>query len=106
MAGISTSDLPEELPNSKAAVSADVAESSFSDQGPWVINRSQLTWTAGIVLLRENTRRLVPQLTAKRRLPPPGRSTCWTAFLHPRFFFSFFADFFWNNCNLDKRKTE
>lgn len=73
MAGISTSDLPEELPNSKAAVSADVAEYSFSDQGPWVINRSQLTWTAGIVLLRENTRRLVPQLTAKRRLPPPGR---------------------------------
>lgn len=73
MAVLPTSDSPEANQFTEDAVSADVAEFSFSDHGPWVIDRNQLTWTAGIVLLRENTRRLVPQLTAKRRLPPPGR---------------------------------
>ena len=73
MASVPLSDQPEQTTLSEDSISPDVAEYSFSDNGPWVIDRTELTWTAGIVLLRANTRRLVPQLTAKRRLPPPGR---------------------------------
>ena len=73
MVSLSLSDQPERTPTTDNAVSPDLVEFSFSDNGPWIIDRTELTWTAGIVLLRANTRRLVPQLTAKRRLPPPGR---------------------------------
>ncbi|CAN5663907.1 hypothetical protein BH10ACT3_BH10ACT3_00930 [soil metagenome] len=53
--------------------SPDVEEFVFTDHGPWVIDRSQLGWTAGINVLRSTTRRQVPLLTATRRVPPPGR---------------------------------
>ena len=53
--------------------SPDVHSFAFTDSGPWVIDREQLTWTAGIEVLRATTRRQVPVLTATRRLPPPGR---------------------------------
>jgi len=53
--------------------SSDVDSFAFTDSGPWVIERDQLGWTAGIKVLRATTRRQVPVLTAARRLPPPGR---------------------------------
>ncbi|MEI7888144.1 MAG: hypothetical protein WCJ04_12200, partial [Actinomycetes bacterium] len=81
MVSLSLPDQPERTPESDNAISPDVAKYSFSDNGPWVIDRTELTWTAGIVLLRANTRRLVPQLTARRRLPPPGRLAVVSAHL-------------------------
>jgi ubiquinone biosynthesis protein len=81
MVSLPLSDLPERTPESDHTISPDVDKYSFSDNGPWVIDRTELTWTAGIVLLRANTRRLVPQLTAKRRLPPPGRLAVVSAHL-------------------------
>lgn len=65
---------------SSVSTSADTAERSpdvdhfaFTDAGPWVIDRTQLGWTAGIAVLRATTRRQVPTLTAARRVPPLGR---------------------------------
>lgn len=56
-----------------ATVSPDVEQFSFTDQGPWVVDRDALTWTAGIGVLRATTRRQVPLLTQRRVLPPPVR---------------------------------
>ncbi len=54
-------------------VASDVAQFSFTDDGPWVVDRSALSWTAGIAVLRATIRRQVPLLTRRRVLPPPGR---------------------------------
>ena len=54
-------------------VATDVAQFSFTDDGPWVVDRSELSWTAGIAVLRATLRRQVPLLTRRRVLPPPGR---------------------------------
>ena len=54
-------------------VAADVEQFSFTDDGPWVVDRSALSWTTGIAVLRATIRRQVPLLTRRRVLPPPGR---------------------------------
>ena len=51
----------------------DVSEFTFTEDGPWEIQRDQLGWTAGIDLIREATRKSVPRLTTRRGLPPIGR---------------------------------
>ena len=51
----------------------DVSEFTFTEDGPWEIQRDQLGWTAGIELIREATRKSVPRLTTRRGLPPIGR---------------------------------
>ena len=56
-----------------SASSPDLAIGSFSDHGPWVVDRDELRWMRGIRVLRAATRREVPELTSPRRLPPIGR---------------------------------
>jgi ubiquinone biosynthesis protein len=53
--------------------SPDVETHSFTEHGPWVVERDLCTWTRGIGVLRATTRRQVPLLTARRVLPPPTR---------------------------------
>ena len=52
---------------------ADVAEYAFTDEGPWVVERSQLVWLDRLDRIRARTRAEVPRLLARRRLPPVGR---------------------------------
>lgn len=52
----------------------DVEHYSFTDEGPWVVDRDEATWTRGLTTLRLSTRRQVPLLTARRLAPPPVRS--------------------------------
>ncbi|MGB6059481.1 MAG: AarF/UbiB family protein [Microthrixaceae bacterium] len=54
-------------------VASDTKSFAFTDHGPWIVDRSRLTWTAGIKVLRASTRHQIPALTAKRIAPPPGR---------------------------------
>lgn len=58
---------------SDAPPSPDVAHYAFTDHGPWVIERDELEWLAGIKVLRATVRRQVPLLTGRRRLPDLGR---------------------------------
>ncbi len=53
--------------------SADLAHYAFTDRGPWVVDRDELGWLRGIDVLRATTRRQVPLLTGRRRLPDIGR---------------------------------
>lgn len=46
---------------------------AFSDTPPWVLDRSRITWLAGIDALRELARAEVPRLTLPGRLPPGPR---------------------------------
>lgn len=62
-----------DLHDPAAETDADVEEFSFTDAGPWEVRSAGLSWTPGIEVLRENTRRQVPLLTGRRLLPPPGR---------------------------------
>ncbi|MDQ2679212.1 MAG: AarF/UbiB family protein [Actinomycetota bacterium] len=55
------------------AVSPDVEQFAFTDRGPWIVDRGELSWTPGIAVLRATTRRQVPLLTRRRVLPPPTR---------------------------------
>ena len=64
-------DTPPVPPDPEA--SPDVEQFTFTDRGPWVVDRDQLSWTPGIAVLRATTRRQVPLLTRRRVLPPPGR---------------------------------
>ncbi len=52
---------------------SDVATFAFTDEGPWEVERGQLSWARGLPVLRAATRRQVPLLTARRALPPPVR---------------------------------
>ena len=52
---------------------ADFQRYSFTAEGPWEITTEDLPWMAGIDVIRANTRRQVPLLTAARRLPDIGR---------------------------------
>jgi ubiquinone biosynthesis protein len=54
--------------------SSDTARFTFSDHGPWVLDRERLGWDRGLGVLRATTRRQVPLLTSRRRVPPLGRS--------------------------------
>ncbi len=46
---------------------------SFTPEGPWRVRADELEWMAGIDVIRLNTNRAVPLLTAQRRLPDFGR---------------------------------
>jgi ubiquinone biosynthesis protein len=46
---------------------------SFSDHGPWRLDRSELAWQRNIDLRRRVARRRVPELVSPRRLPPGVR---------------------------------
>lgn len=48
---------------------------AFTESGPWVVLAEELTWLRGIEVLRSTTRRQVPLLTSRRRLPDLGRLT-------------------------------
>lgn len=63
--------IPHRAPPDDA--SPDTARFTFSDHGPWVVDRERLGWDRGLAVLRATVRRQVPALTARRRLPPPVR---------------------------------
>lgn len=48
---------------------------AFTESGPWVVQTEELAWLGGIDVLRATTRRQVPLLTSRRRLPDLGRFT-------------------------------
>jgi ubiquinone biosynthesis protein len=53
--------------------SADVATFAFTDVGPWVVDRDELAWTAGLEFVRARTHADVPRLLRRRRIPPARR---------------------------------
>ena len=53
--------------------SPDLERFTFSQHGPWVVDRDRLAWSRGLGVLRATVRRQVPVLTSRRRLPPPVR---------------------------------
>lgn len=55
------------------AVAPDTERYTFTEHGPWVVRPDRLRWAAGLEVLRATTRRQVPVLTSRRRVPPPGR---------------------------------
>lgn len=59
---------------SNSNASPDVEFFTFTQHGPWVVDRGALTWDDGLDELRRATRRRVPELTGKRRVPPIRRS--------------------------------
>jgi ubiquinone biosynthesis protein len=69
-----TEDLPtEDLPTEPVDVSADLAFGAFSDHGPWVLDPEHIPWQWDIDRIRRGTKREVPRLLARNRLPPLGR---------------------------------
>jgi ubiquinone biosynthesis protein len=46
---------------------------SFTDEGPWVLDASAVTWNRGVDALREAAQAAVPRLMLPRRLPPARR---------------------------------
>jgi ubiquinone biosynthesis protein len=60
-------------PETPGAPDPDTRHYSFTDHGPWAIDATPLEWMRGIDVLRANTRRQVPLLTGRRRLPDLGR---------------------------------
>ena len=55
------------------ARSTDLEWGNFSDSGPWVLDRDDITWLRVAPALREGSRREVPELIRSRRIPPVGR---------------------------------
>ncbi len=53
--------------------SADTDWGSFSDQGPWIIDRSDLPWRRSVAVERAVIARSLPELTRRRFLPPAAR---------------------------------
>jgi ubiquinone biosynthesis protein len=51
----------------------DLDIGAFTAEGPWVVDPAAMSWRRGIDQLRERTRREVPRLVRRRRLPPGGR---------------------------------
>jgi ubiquinone biosynthesis protein len=69
-----SADLPtEDLPTDPVDVSADLAFGAFSDHGPWVLDPEHIPWQWDIDRIRRGTKREVPRLLARNRLPPLGR---------------------------------
>src|SRR3954449_8499329 len=50
----------------------DLALGAFSDEPPWIVDPDDLPWRIGLDRVRERTRRDVPRLLRRRRLPPGG----------------------------------
>lgn len=69
----SDESLDDEIRLVSSSASSDVENFAFTDNGPWVLDRSELTWTTGIKVLRSSTRKQIPGLTARRTVPPPRR---------------------------------
>ncbi len=55
------------------AAPADLAYWSFTDDGPWVVEESAITWNRDVEGLREAAKAEVPRLMRRRRLPPARR---------------------------------
>ena len=53
--------------------SVDTDRYTFTDRGPWIIDRDRVSWGRGLPVIRMTIRRQVPVLTGRRRLPPPVR---------------------------------
>jgi ubiquinone biosynthesis protein len=56
-----------------ATDTTDLAIGAFTAEGPWVVDPAAMSWRRGIDHLRDRTRREVPRLVRRRRLPPGGR---------------------------------
>lgn len=54
-------------------VLADTDRFTFTEDGPWVVDRDHLAWNRGLAVIRTTIRRQVPLLTGRRRVPPPVR---------------------------------
>jgi ubiquinone biosynthesis protein len=54
-------------------VSSDLAEFAFTENGPWVVVESEMTWRAGLDVVREATKAQVPELTTAGKVPPAPR---------------------------------
>jgi ubiquinone biosynthesis protein len=52
---------------------ADLAWGAFSDNPPWVLDRSEITWRPGVPALRASVAAEVPQLISPSKLPPGVR---------------------------------
>jgi ubiquinone biosynthesis protein len=65
--------LSADLPAEPVDVSADLAFGAFSDHGPWVLDLEHIPWQWDIDRIRRGTKREVPRLLARNRLPPLGR---------------------------------
>jgi ubiquinone biosynthesis protein len=78
-AGLPTEALGRQRVPATAALTAaphtasDLAFGAFTDEGPWVLQRDNLTWRRGLDSTRARTRAEVPALLRRRRLPPSGR---------------------------------
>src|SRR5262245_61249850 len=59
----------------------DVDVWAFSGSGPWQIELERLTWRRDIGVLRERTRRAVPDLARPRTVPPLARFSEATLFI-------------------------
>ena len=51
----------------------DLSWGNFSDNGPWDLQRDDITWAEVAVVLRDAARKEVPTLIRARRFPPIGR---------------------------------
>ncbi|HZQ58987.1 MAG TPA: AarF/UbiB family protein [Acidimicrobiales bacterium] len=52
----------------------DLAIGAFTDEAPWVVDPSAMTWRRGIDALRARTRAQVPRLMRRQRVPPGRRA--------------------------------
>jgi ubiquinone biosynthesis protein len=52
---------------------ADLELGTFSDDPPWIVVPDAMSWRRRVPALRDATRRLVPELTAPRKVPPGRR---------------------------------
>ncbi len=55
------------------ALLIDVERWAFSEGGPWKLHPDAITWSEGLDVVRRAQRDSVPELVAKRRLPPLRR---------------------------------
>ncbi|MEZ5380622.1 MAG: AarF/UbiB family protein [Microthrixaceae bacterium] len=51
----------------------EVERFAFTDDGPWMIDRDDLSWDIGLGVVRTALAREVPRLTTPKRIPPLGR---------------------------------
>ena len=52
---------------------ADLVHGTFSDHPPWLVEPDEMPWRADIDTVRRRTRRQVPALLRRRRIPPSHR---------------------------------
>ena len=54
-------------------LAADLDHGTFSDDPPWLVDPDEMPWREGIAGVRRHTRRQVPLLLRRRRVPPSDR---------------------------------